>query len=1079
MCAHCRLRACGTILRFYNMKLSSICANLLLFVLLLTCGGVNHALANDNLQGRTITVTVSDKQGPVPGANVVVVGYTIGGSTDADGIITLAKVPANATLEVSFVGYITKKVSVGNKSKITVYLDEDKQKIDEAVVVAYGKQKKITVTGAIETVTNEELIETQVPNFASALAGRVAGLTTIQESGQPGRDDVTVYLRGQGTSSDNTPLILIDGVPTDGVADDSSKFGMRLGLLDVNEVATVTVLKDAASTAIFGNRGANGVILITTRRGDAGKTILTAQVTTSVASLHFPWTRVNSWEHAALRNQARANDGQGPDFTDYQIAKFREQSGDPFFPNRNMYKEAIAKFAPTERVSLNISGGSKKTRYFTNANIMYQTGNTKILPRKTLGYDAQFNMLRYTIRNNFDFNLNEQLKISLSLSVYYQRRNEPAGGTGVFDTAMGTPPTNPGPLTVDGYLDSEGNKVPAGVVVARQNSASTSAWAIVNRTGYYRNTSFSLVSQASVEYDLSRFIKGLNVSAVVAYNDAMASGLSGNLQGYDAYSFYQAKTPGEKSYYIATVRNQDETFAIGNRGTGGNQQLQLHLRANYDQQFGFHTVGAMIFAQVESKMSNVMNKLNAVRSSLPYKYAGISGRVTWDYKSKYMAELDLGYNGSEQFSPIHRFGFFPAFSAGWVPSKEEFMKDIPWLDLLKFRGSIGKVGNDRLGGERFLYYTTVSKNATGITGTLFNGRGVDISYLGNPMVSWETVIKQNYAVDFGFLKMFNGKVDVFFEECNNRLIMPQTTPVASGIKDSSIPRQNIGITKNKGFEVELNWSKEFSKKFSMSAGGQVSYARSTIVYCDEIELDESYAYRKRTEGFMPGQQWGLAIDYENTLNHNGYINTPEELERAKEMYDIGTPRLGDFMYVDANGDGRIDDRDIVPIKKSSIPTTSFGFNISLQYRRIGISAQFNGMAEVSAYRMGLGVSELENAGTYTDYHLHAWTKERFENGEKIEYPALSTYWNTSLRMNDFFINNRSYMRLKNLQVSYSIPKNKLFRALGVTSGDVIAYANNLFIIDAQRVKAVDAETGGQSISYPLNRTYSLALNVKF
>ena len=231
---------------------------------------------------------------------------------------------------------------------------------------------------------------------------------------------------------------------------------------------------------------------------------------------------------------------------------------------------------------------------------------------------------------------------------------------------------------------------------------------------------------------------------------------------------------------------------------------------------------------------------------------------------------------------------------------------------------------------------------------------------------------------------------------------------------------------------------------------------------------------------MPGQQWGLAIDYEDEYGYNnGYINTPEQLEKAKEMYDIGTPRLGDFLYKDANGDNHIDDRDLVPIKHSSVPEISFGFNVGFQYKRWGVSAQFNGMALVSAYRMGLGVSELNNAGTYTDYHLNAWTKERWANGEKIEYPALSTYTNVSLRANDFFINNRSYCRLKNLQVSYQIPPNKLFRTLGVASGNIIAYGNNIFIIDNQRVKAVDAETSGTSVSYPLNRTYQLALNIKF
>ena len=312
--------------------------------------------------------------------------------------------------------------------------------------------------------------------------------------------------------------------------------------------------------------------------------------------------------------------------------------------------------------------------------------------------------------------------------------------------------------------------------------------------------------------------------------------------------------------------------------------------------------------------------------------------------------------------------------------------------------------------------------------------------------------------------------------------MPASTPAASGISSSSIPRQNIGVVTNHGYEIELNWGKEYSKKFRMSAGGQFSYARSKVIYVDEVLLDESYAYRKRTEGFMPGQNWGLAIDYSNKdqfPNAAGYINTQEELDRCKEMYDIGTPRMGDFIYKDANGDGHIDDRDLVPIKSSSVPTMSFGFNISCQYRRIGISCQFNGMGDVSAYRMGLGVSELENAGTYTDYHLRAWSRERVANGEKVEYPALSTYGNVSLRQNDFFINNRSYLRLKNLQVSYSIPPNKLFRTLGVASGNIIAYGNNVFIIDNQRVKAVDAETSGQSISYPLNRTYSLALNIKF
>ncbi|MCF0172290.1 MAG: TonB-dependent receptor [Bacteroidales bacterium] len=1019
--------------------------------------------AQTTVAGRTVTCKVQDKVGPIPGANVLVTGTQIGGFTDADGVIVLAKVPSGAVLEVSFVGYISQKITVGSKSVLTVTLEEDKQAIDESVVIAYGHQKKVTVTGAIESVKNEQLVETQVPNFANALAGRVAGLTTIQDSGQPGYDAVTIYLRGQGTSSDNTPLVLIDGVPSDEKAD-------KLGMMDVNEVASVTILKDAASTAIFGSRGANGVILITTRRGEAGKNVLEAQVTTSVASLHFPWTRISSAQHAQLRNQALRNDGLTPAYSDWQIEQFKANGGDPFFPNRNIYKENFAKFAPTERVSLNISGGSKKTRYFSNFNVINQDGNVKILPKKDLGYNAQFSMLRYTIRNNFDFNLNERLKLTLNLSIYFQKMTQPSGGTDVFVTALQTPPTNPGPLTVAGY------GAPAGQIVARENSTTTSAYATLNRSGYYMDTNFSLISKFIAEYDFSKFVKGLSMQAVVAYNDFASGWLSGSQKSYDAYTFSRANGPGEQSKYVASRINQDETFSIGTRGVSGNQMLQLHFITNYDRQFGDHTIGAMVFAQAETKMTNAMNKNNAVRESLPYKYAGVAGRVQWAYLSKYMAEFDAGYNGSEQFAPSKRFGFFPAVSGGWVISSEPFMKNNPVISLLKVRASVGKVGNDRLGTERFIYYSTVSKTAAGYAGSLNHGLGVEQVYMGNPDVQWEDVIKQNYGVEMEFLKNFRLEADIFHESCDNRLYSLRGIPAVGGIANSAIPRFNLGSSVNRGFEVKLNWGKQLRQDLKADFSGQFSYAKNKIVSCGEPELDDSYLYRKREEGFMSGQCWGLAIDYSNG---NGFINTEEELERAREMYNIGTPRLGDFLYKDSNNDGYIDDRDLVPIGNSVVPVISYGFNFGIQYKRISLSAQFNGMGKVSAYRMGLGVSEQGAVGSYTDYHLRAWTPERYANGQKIEYPALSTVSGVSHRANDFFINNRSYLRLKNLEIAYGLPQNRVFKSLGVAGGSIFFYGNNVFIIDGQRVRAVDAETSGESIYYPLNQTYSLGVNLKF
>ncbi len=1046
---------------------SNLLKFLAVFIMLLGLSVQGRAVTETDVQGRTITVIVSDNLGPIPGANVLVKGTQIGGFADADGRITLTKVPANAVLEVSFVGYKTQTITVGSRAEIKVMLVEDNEAIDESIVVAYGHQKKVTMTGAVGTVKNEQLIETQVPNFANALAGRVTGLTTIQNSGQPGNDMVDIYIRGQGTSSNSKPLLLIDGVPSDETAD-------NLGMLDVNEVASVTILKDAASTAVFGSRGANGVILITTRRGEAGRNILTAQATFSVASMHFPWTRVHSWEHAALRNQARINDGDEPEFSPYMIAKYREQAGDAFYPDRDMYKESFKTFAPTERISLNIEGGSKKTRYFANANIMDQTGNVKSLSREQLSYNAQFHMIRYTIRNNLDFNLSDDLKLAVTLSTYFQKMSEPAGGINIFGTAMNTPPTNPGPVTLPGYTDKNGNKVPAGEVVAISGTNSTSSWAQINRTGYTFDTEFNLYSQLAVEYDLHKILKGLTAKANVAYNDDDGAYLYGRQASYDAYSFNVATNPAEKSYYIGTRVNQNETLQMS-RSPYGNQMLQLHFIMNYDQQFGKNTVGAMAFWQLETQIKpGDGGALD--RDHLPYRYAGVSGRVTWNYDLRYLAEFDFGYNGSEQFSPENRFGFFPAASAGWVISNEEFLKNNEKINLLKLRASVGLVGNDRL-GSRFLFYPQITNAGLGAIPSLNNGIGVYQMYVGNPNAQWEKVLKQNYAIEFDFLEDFHTQLDVFFEECKNRVYVPQSVPLIGGISSADLPKLNIGHTINRGFEFEFGWKHKFSDKFMLDVSGQYSHAKNTILYCDEAELDESYLYRKRTEGFVAGQCWGYEIDY---TNGNGYINTPEELEWATGAYDIGTPRLGDFKYKDANGDGKINNRDLCPIGNSKLPVGVFGFNVEAKFRRVAISTQFNGMTKVSAYRQGLGVTEQGIVGSYTDYHLNAWTKERYENGEKISYPALSTISGPSYCQNSFFINNRSYLRLKNVQIAYSIPNDApIIKSLGISGASLFIYGNNIFIIDAQRVKAVDAETDGTSVSYPLNRTYSIGLNVKF
>ena len=1021
------------------------------------------------VQVKVLTGKVVDTNGePVIGANVIEKNaHGNGVISDLNGAFSL-RVKPDAVIEVSYIGYVKKEVATKGRNFVTVVLSEDSKALEEVVVVGYGSQKKISVTGSVASIQTEDLLKSSQANLAAALSGRLPGLTTMQTSGRPGADDVTLYLRGASTTNGVSPLILIDGVPREGIS-----------TLDPNEVASVTILKDASATAVFGVRGANGVILITTRRGEVGKTELSVSVDYSLQQFVTKIDRIHSWEYAALRNQAFQNDGAKGElpYTDYMIDMYKNGSDPIFFPDRDVMSDFFKKWAPQTRVNVNMNGGTEKINYFINVGYIGQGGQFKTESKESLGYDPSYKMDRYNFRSNLDFNLASNLKLSLNLASYLEKTNSPQcrdlyGGDVNSMTAdmmayvWATPPTAPGPVTMAGYTTPEGTEVPGNEVVASiyNTDIKNNKYGDVNRRGYQENTNMNLNSSLILDWGLGFIIKGLSTKFMVAFDAASSTSLTAT-RLFDLYQAAPARTAEEKCYYKAVTVNQQNVIGAPSRSNSSNYYLNLQYSINYVRQFGKHDVSAMALVQRDNWQK--------AAADLPYNMIGISGRATYAYDSRYLAELNMGYNGSEQFAKNQRFGFFPAFSAGWVASNEAFLRDNKVLTHLKLRASYGKVGNDKLGNERFLYLTNIS-TGSGFVSSLGRGQAINMGKLGNENLTWEVAYKQNYGVDLKLFNDFSFSFDYFKEKREDILIVRGTVPELQGVAIGNLPKVNMGVVNNQGFEIETGYQKRLDSGLFFSIKGNFAYNKNEQRNMDEAILSKDYAYRYRKTGYSIGQQFGYLIDYSNG---NGYINTAEELEEAKRMYKIGTPRLGDFKYQDVNGDGEINEKDQAPIKYTDVPRITYGLTGAVEWKGVDFSFHFSGIGKASRLYNSWGATELGNEGIYTDVHMHAWTPERYANGEKIEYPALASIANTNHIANDYFIMDRSFLRLKNIELGYTLPKS-LLQKVGLSKVRVYINGNNLITWKKIKTNTIDPEQSWE-VNYPLTKMVNFGVNVVF
>lgn len=1083
---------------------------------------------------KKVTGTVVDGSGePIIGATIRELNTSNLSITDVDGNYSIKISSKKPVLEFSYIGCKTiKKPVTGPVMNIT--MDTESTELEEVVVVAYGQQKKVTVTGSVAAVGAAEIKKSSEPNLAATLAGKLPGLTTMQQSGAPGEDDVKMFLRGAATTNGTSPLILVDGIPRTSMSE-----------IDPNEVQSISVLKDASSTAVFGVRGANGVILITTRRGEEGKVNVHAQVNYSAQKFNYwPGTR-HSYDFVQLANEAQLNDSDGKKviYSPEQVALYetwRNGNGpeDPvlryFYPDTDWSSIYLRDHSNMVQSNVNLSGGSKKLKYFASAGYVYQGGMYRTESKKQLGYDPGSSMNRYNIRTNLDYKFNNVVSASLDVSSAIRKTNQAASNqagndmSGLRHAALTSKATSPGPLSpsdnLDGLFavldgtDTNGNLIyhgvkPNHIVQDYESTLAQNCYGLLNRSGYKLLVEASANAIATVNFNLDAVTKGLSAKGVLSF-ETYSTELTLGTKSFAGYRYTLNpggyKTAANGFPYPMFVRegdSEDDDQLNLSRADQSRWFMNAQAQINYNRTFNnVHNTTGMILLQRDEK-ENILG-------SIPYKMLGLAGRFTYAYDSRYLAEVNIGYNGSEQFAPGHRFGFFPAFSLGWVASNEKFMQPLAesgLLTKLKFRASVGKVGNDELfagadevtrQNNRFLYLDNNSKidyihnilSYINVPPSLTSsGTGMGILYeslVGNPDIHWEVAWKQNYAVDFTLFRNLDVTFDYFRENRTDVLIARNTIPTIGGLTASQLPRANYGQVKNNGFEVSARYTYPVNKDLSFFANGNLSYSKNTVVNYDEVELGPEYAYSKRAEGFSIGQNFGYLIDRtvdpSKGLDGTGFFNTKEQIEARGLTYSFGTPKPGDFVYKDIAGafdengnpigDGIIDQKDLAPIGYSSLlPRFVYGLTLGGNAYGFDFSVMLQGIGQ---YTRNYGAPVMyENYGTlfFSDMCDNRWSADRYAAGEKITHPRLSLTDTPSHTANDYYTMDASFVRLKNASVGYTVPGH-LTKKFGMNNLRVFFSADNIHTWNKLRTKMIDPEQAS-FMSYPLMRTYTAGISV--
>ena len=1020
------------------------------------------AATNVVQQNVSIVGKVVDSNGePIIGANVIVEGQSTNGTiTDIDGVFKL-DVPKGAKLIVSFIGYTTETVVA--KPNMEVVLKDDSQMLGEVEVVAYGVQKKVPVTGSIASVKGEELVKTPTGSISNMLSGQMAGLTTVQYSGEPGSDAAQIFVRGQATWNQSSPLIQVDGVERD------------FNDIDPNEIESISILKDASATAVFGVRGANGVVLITTKRGKEGKAKISVSSSASIIAPTKPIEMVNSYQYATFYNMINELDGTEPVFDEAIIQKFKDGSDPIRFPSVDWIDYCLKDMSVQTQHNVNISGGTDRIRYFISAGAYTQGG---LFKEFDLPYNLSYQYNRFNYRSNLDIDVTKTTTLTMNIAGNVNNASKPYTGQGsagmLINMYYSTPFSSPG--FVDGKLVNAANDYPD----LRLPFVGGSGIGYYGG-GFMQTSNNTLTSDLQLKQKLDFITKGLSFHLKGSYNSGFTS--------------YTQATAGIATY--TPVLQDDGTIAY--KKYGQNSQLSyadvtpaksrnwyMEAAFNYARNFNDHHVTALLLYN-QSKIY-----YPSAYSDIPRGLVGLVGRATYDWKNRYLAEFNIGYNGSENYAPGKRFGTFPAGSIGWVVSEEKFWEPVkPVISFLKFRYTLGLVGNDSFDGnsQRFLYLSDpyavndgslINRGGRAFLFGINNSTPSPAAYessKNNQDVTWEKALKMNFGVDANF---FNDRLrttfDYYHEDRTDIMLSDGTAPSVLGF---ALPIANLGSMRSWGWEISLKWNDQIGSDFRYNVGLNLMYNQNRVKERKEAPMNEEYMYQK-------GRRLGARSQYK----FFEYYNSGSTPAHYKEAYGVDMPEQliadlkdGDCVYVDLNGDGKVDPNDMSrDFGFTDDPEYMAGLNLGFSWKGWDVSMQWTGAWNVSrnisnVFRQPFKDRNDADQGGLLVYMLdNTWTPDNPDANAAYPRPTFlrdaNNYAESTLWEKD-----SKYLRLKNLQIAYNFDL-PFMKKLKLNTFQLALSGYNLLTFTPY-IWGDPESRASNSPSYPLTKTYSLSLKLGF
>ena len=1037
----------------------------LMLITLFISAGITSVYAQDDGK-RRITGTVTDENGqPLPGAYVYIKGTEVGTTTNLDGMYVI-DINQTDELTFSFISYLEQTIKPRSASNtLNVSLKPDTNALEEAVAVAYGAQKRQAIVSSLSTITTDDLKVTST-NITSSIQGQLPGLIAVQRNAEPGRDDAEFWIRGVSSFKGGTsPLVLVDGVERS-ITD-----------LDADEIESFSLLKDAAATAMYGAEGANGVILVTTKRGHIGKQQISLRVEQNLSVPYRIPDFVDSWDYMRLANEALVNDGMEPMYSD-DVIDLHESGADPdLYPNAQ-WTDLIARTIHGQRYTLSFRGGTENAKYFVTGGYQQKDGVFKKNPESK--YNSNFSYDRFNLRSNIDLKVSKTTQLSIDLAGQYTaRRTANRSPDDVFVFMLHTPPH----LFPMVYSDGTVSTYPGGETDANNRNP----YYMLYQQGYRREFQTNIQSRVNLRQDLHFITEGLSARGAVSFD--LENTLS-KLRNYGPSKYHATGRDPETGalIYNQIVAGSPDVKEVEITGNTYDRQIYVEAALEYNNTFaGKHAVGAMLLYNQKERQKN--------GEALVYRTQGLVGRITYGYDNRYFIEANFGYTGSETFAKKNRFGFFPAVGASYMISNEswypEGLKRV--LSSAKVRASFGRTGNDDTGTSRFLYRATFSESGhtfnQGISsGGATNGLGAGIYDLQfeNLTLGWEIEDKTNVGLDLSFFnRAIQIQADYFYNIRSAILLQRNTIPQYAGFHQN--PWQNYGRVRNQGLDASIDMMKSFGD-WKVSARGTFTFARNKVLEIDELTPSEEYqrvtGTRINEQELYIAERLYTIDDFIVTKNDNGtdaYTLRPGLPQPA--LGGIIGP--GDIKYVDMNHDGIIDTNDKVrgvghPYQT---PEINFGFGFNVEWKGIYASVFFSGVANTSIllasgnstfWPFNWGVEK----GNYRTAFLDRWTTEN--PSQDVVYPRLHVGYGNSINdePSTWWLRDGSFLRLKNAEIGYVLPE-KALRTLKISGLRIYLLGENLCVFD--HIKFWDPEQGNRNkgVSYPMQHSFTLGVQLDF